>query len=312
MLYAYDSSREYNPAPHLGRIEAPVVCDQLGRRPGESAGAGVLEREIKQVKRGRFILIPTSEKTRGHGTHSMPAIWGEYLGSVAAGIGRRRARRCGYGIRSSHFGAVRRRRSTVSKLKPQKALSRWRSRAAGASGADRFYHLVETGFYDDSRFYRVIRAASRSFGIPGAPGIAASGETSGSRTTVRASNVRGSFAYAMTGPSARTTQIYINTGDQSRQDGDGFAPIGKVIEGMEVVDNLYSGYGENSGGGMRAGRQGKLFGEGNAYLDSEFPLLDRLVRARIVRLGRARRRTNPAARRPPPISNQVACSGVCS
>ena len=86
----------------------------------------------------------------------------------------------------------------------------------------------------------------------------------------------------MTGPDARTTQIYINTGDQSRQDADGFAPFGKVVEGMDVVDSLYSEYAENSGGGMRAGRQGKLFEEGNVYLDREFPLLDKLIRATIL------------------------------
>jgi homoserine O-acetyltransferase len=86
----------------------------------------------------------------------------------------------------------------------------------------------------------------------------------------------------MTGPDARTTQIYINTGDQSRQDADGFAPFGKVVEGMAVVDRIYQEYGENSGGGMRAGRQGKLFEEGNAYLDREFPLLDKLLKATIV------------------------------
>ena len=86
----------------------------------------------------------------------------------------------------------------------------------------------------------------------------------------------------MTGPNARTTQIYINVTDQPRQDAGGFAPFGKVVEGMEVVDKLYSGYGETSGGGMRGGKQGKLFEEGNAYLDRGFPLLDKLLRARIT------------------------------
>ncbi len=85
----------------------------------------------------------------------------------------------------------------------------------------------------------------------------------------------------MTGPDTRTTQIYINTGDQSRLDAEGFAPFGRVIVGMEVVNKLYPGYGEKSGGGMRGGKQGKLFEEGNAYLDREFPLLDKLVRARL-------------------------------
>jgi homoserine O-acetyltransferase len=87
----------------------------------------------------------------------------------------------------------------------------------------------------------------------------------------------------MTGPDARTTQIYINISDQLQQDAQGFAPFGKVVEGMDVVDRLYSGYGEQSGSGMRAGRQGKLFEEGNAYLDREFPMLDKLIRARLIR-----------------------------
>jgi homoserine O-acetyltransferase len=86
----------------------------------------------------------------------------------------------------------------------------------------------------------------------------------------------------MTGPNARTTQLYINLVDNSRLDAEGFAPIGRVVEGMEIVDQLYAGYGEESGGGMRAGKQGRLFEEGNAYLDREFPKLDRLNRARII------------------------------
>jgi cyclophilin family peptidyl-prolyl cis-trans isomerase len=94
--------------------------------------------------------------------------------------------------------------------------------------------------------------------------------------------VRGTFAFAMTGPDTRITQIYINTGDQSRLDSEGFAPLGKVIAGMDVVNKLYSRYGEQSGGGMRGGKQGKLFEEGNAYLDREFPLLDKLQRARVI------------------------------
>src|SRR5437660_10835427 len=73
-----------------------------------------------------------------------------------------------------------------------------------------------------------------------------------------------------------------NTGDQSRLDAMGFAPFGKVVEGMSVIDKLYAGYGETSGGGMRAGHQGKLFEEGNAYLDRDFHLLDRLGRAEII------------------------------
>jgi cyclophilin family peptidyl-prolyl cis-trans isomerase len=157
------------------------------------------------------------------------------------------------------------------------------TRALAPRGADRFYHLVETGFYDDSRFFRVIAGRFAQFGIPGNPAIASTWRNqSFPDDPVRASNTRGTFAYAMTGPNARTTQIYINTSDQLQQDAQGFAPFGKVVEGMDVVDRLYSGYGEQSGSGMRAGRQGKLFEEGNAYLDREFPMLDKLIRARLI------------------------------
>jgi cyclophilin family peptidyl-prolyl cis-trans isomerase len=157
------------------------------------------------------------------------------------------------------------------------------NRALAPLGADRFYHLVEAGFYDDSRFYRVIAGRFAQFGIAGNPQIAQIWRSeSFPDDPVRARNIRGTFAFAMTGPNARTTQIYINVADQPRQDADGFAPFGKVVEGMDVVDNLYSGYGETSGGGMRGGKQGKLFEEGNAYLDREFPLLDKLQRARLT------------------------------
>jgi homoserine O-acetyltransferase len=85
----------------------------------------------------------------------------------------------------------------------------------------------------------------------------------------------------MTGPNTRTTQIYICKVDMASQDGDGFAPLGEVVAGMEVVDGMYPGYGENAGGGMRGGKQGRIFEEGNAHLDRDFPKLDRLLRARI-------------------------------
>jgi cyclophilin family peptidyl-prolyl cis-trans isomerase len=157
------------------------------------------------------------------------------------------------------------------------------TRALAPRGADRFYHLVEVGFYNDSRFYRVITGRFAQFGIAGDPAIAKIWQNERfPDDPVKDTNVRGTFAFAMTGPDARTTQIYVNTGDQSRLDAMGFAPFGKVVEGMDVVDSLYAGYAEQSGGGMRAGHQGKLFDEGNAYLDREFPLLDKLLRAEIV------------------------------
>ena len=122
------------------------------------------------------------------------------------------------------------------------------------------------------------------FGIAGDPKLAAVWrDVTIPPDPERASNVRGAFAFAMITPEARTTQIFIATGDMTQQDGTGFGPFGKVVEGLDVLEKLYSGYGERSGGGMRAGRQAKLFEEGNPYLDREFPQLDRLVRARIVK-----------------------------
>jgi peptidyl-prolyl cis-trans isomerase A (cyclophilin A) len=151
-------------------------------------------------------------------------------------------------------------------------------------GAARFHELVESRYFDDSRFFRVVAGKWAQFGIAGDPKIAQAWRNRTiSDDPLRQSNTPGCVAFAMTGPDARTTQIYINLGDNSQQqDPQGFAPFGKVIEGMDAVRRLNSEYGENSGGGMRAGKQAKLFEEGNAYLDREFPKLDKLIRARII------------------------------
>jgi len=157
------------------------------------------------------------------------------------------------------------------------------SRAWAPLGADRFYNLVRAGFYDDSRFFRVVPDFIAQFGIPGDPAVT---RVWMDRTfpddPERERNLRGTVAFAMKGPNDRRTQLYINLRDNARNDGRGFAMIGRVIEGMAVVDSLYSGYGEDSGGGMRAGRQQRLLEEGNTYLDRAFPRLDRIVRATIV------------------------------
>lgn len=149
-------------------------------------------------------------------------------------------------------------------------------------GVDRFYNLARAGFFNDSRFFRVRAGFIAQFGIPGDPAIAAVWKNQTiPDDTIRQSNTRSFVSYAMTGPNARTTQLFINLADNSRLDAEGFAPIGRVIEGMEIVDQLYAGYGEDAGGGMRGGKQGKIFVGGNAYLDREFPNLDRLRRARV-------------------------------
>jgi peptidyl-prolyl cis-trans isomerase A (cyclophilin A) len=147
-------------------------------------------------------------------------------------------------------------------------------------GVDRFFDLVRARLFDDSRFFRVRAGFIVQFGIAGDPAVATRWkEKTIADDPVRESNTRGLVTYAMTGPDARTTQLFINLGDNSRLDREGFAPIGRVIEGMPIVDQLYAGYGEEAGGGMRGGKQEKLFAEGNRYLDREFPKLDKILKA---------------------------------
>ena len=151
-------------------------------------------------------------------------------------------------------------------------------------GTDRFYNLVRSGFFDDSRFFRVRAGFIAQFGIAGDPRLAQLWRTETiPDDPVRESNVRGIVAYAMTGRNARTTQLFINLADNTKLDAQGFAPIGRVISGMETVDQLYSGYGEDAGGGMRGGKQDKIFSEGNAGLDRNFPQLDKIIRAVVPR-----------------------------
>ncbi len=159
-------------------------------------------------------------------------------------------------------------------------------RALAPHGADRFYELVRSGFYDDSRIFRVRAGFIAQFGIAGDPAVEARWQ---SKTIpddpVRASNVRGTIAYAMTAPHTRATQVYINLGDNSRLDAQGFAPFGRVIEGMDVVDRFYSGYGEAAGGGMRGGKQEPVMRGGNRYLDQAFPRLDHIATATLTGFG---------------------------
>ena len=150
-------------------------------------------------------------------------------------------------------------------------------------GAERFLELVRSKFFDDSRFFRVREKYIAQFGIAGDPAVTR--KWAGREfpdDSVRTSNVRGTFAFAMTGPNLRNTQIYINLVDNKQLDAQGFSPIGRVVEGMDVVDQIYSGYGEDAGGGLRLGKQQKMLEEGNWHLDAQFPKLDRLVRATVV------------------------------
>lgn len=151
-------------------------------------------------------------------------------------------------------------------------------------GADRFYNLIRLGYYDDTRFHRVVPGYIVQFGLHGDPRVNAAWlHRQLQDDPPRGSNVRGTFAFAKTPePNTRNTQIYINLGDNTRNDAEPFSLFGRVVTGMEVVDSLYSGYGESSGSGVRHGRQGPIIEGGNEYLDREFPLLDQLIRARIL------------------------------
>src|SRR5262245_4698836 len=154
----------------------------------------------------------------------------------------------------------------------------------GPIGADRLYNLARLGYYDDARFHRVNRNYIAQFGLHGDSAVNAAWKTQYlPDDPPRSTNTRGTFAFAMKGqPNTRNTQIYINLADNSRNNAEAFTVLGSVIEGMDVVDSLYSGYGETSGAGMRQGRQGPLEAGGNAYMDREFPLLDRILRVTVA------------------------------
>ena len=151
-------------------------------------------------------------------------------------------------------------------------------------GVDRFFNLVRLGYYDDTRFHRVREGYIAQFGLHGDPRVNAVWlNRQIPDDPAHGSNVRGTMAFAMSlEPGTRNTQVYINLADNIRNDAEPFALFGRVVEGMDVMDRLYSGYGERSGSGVRHGRQGPIVEGGNEYLDREFPLLDRILRAAIV------------------------------
>src|SRR5437667_252157 len=154
-------------------------------------------------------------------------------------------------------------------------------RAWAPHGADRFYNLVRSGFYDGVRFFRVIPGFMAQFGIHGDTGVTTAWRV---RTIpddpVRHNNLRGMVTYATAGPGTRTTQIFINYRDNIRLDASGFAPFGQVVEGMEVVDALYGGYGEGAPNG-RGPDQFRVNVEGEKYLARQFPKLDKINKATV-------------------------------
>lgn len=156
-------------------------------------------------------------------------------------------------------------------------------RSLSPNGADRFYNLVRSGYYDGVRFFRVIDGFMAQFGMHGDPQVTAAWRAAPiGDDSVRASNTRGMVTFAMTNqPNSRTTQVFINYRDNSNLDAMGFAPFGEVVEGLDVVDQLYSGYGEGAPGGSGPS-QAQIEAQGNEYLAEEFPELDYIEQATIV------------------------------
>jgi peptidyl-prolyl cis-trans isomerase A (cyclophilin A) len=155
-------------------------------------------------------------------------------------------------------------------------------RAWAPRGADHFHGLVKTGFYDGARFFRVLRNFVVQFGINGDPSVNRLWNTGALRDDpVKESNVAGTVTYAHAGPNSRTTQLFINMRDNSiALDGEGFAPIGRVISGMQFVEILYDGYGEMAPRGP--GPDPRLIEtQGNDYLTEKFPRLDFIRKATV-------------------------------
>jgi len=145
-------------------------------------------------------------------------------------------------------------------------------RAWAPRGADRFYNLVKLGFFDDTRFFRVLPGFVAQFGLHGNPKVNAAWREAEIEDDPPAKpNERGTIAFAKAGPNSRTTQVFFNLGDNEALD-KGFAPFGRVVEGIDVLDELHGGHRDRPD-------QNSIQHEGNAYLDREFPKLDAIRRA---------------------------------
>lgn len=143
-------------------------------------------------------------------------------------------------------------------------------------GADRFYTLIKSGIFDGARFFRIVPDFVVQFGIPGDPNVAREWRAARIKDDpVRQSNTKGMVTFATSGPNTRTSQVFISLADNNFLDRQGFAPFGKVVEGMDVVEGFHAGYGESPD-------QGRIQTEGNAYLEKQFPKLDHIVRATVA------------------------------
>ena len=155
------------------------------------------------------------------------------------------------------------------------------NRAWAPVGADRFYNLVKHHFYDEASFFRVLPGFVVQFGLSANPQVSKVWQDATIKDDrVTQSNKPGFLTFAMAGPNTRTTQIFINLGDNAQLDSMGFAPFGQVTSGMDVVQKLYSGYGEGAPSG-RGPDQGAITTQGKEYLDKNFPNLDSIKSATI-------------------------------
>ena len=143
-------------------------------------------------------------------------------------------------------------------------------------GADRFYNLVQSGYFNGGRFFRVVPGFVIQFGLSADPAVTAAWKNTNLQDDpVRRSNGRGFLSFATSGPNTRTTQLFINVGENMRLDQMGFSPFGLVTEGMEAVDKITAEYGESP-------QQPEIEQKGEAYLQENFPKLDKITKASIL------------------------------
>jgi peptidyl-prolyl cis-trans isomerase A (cyclophilin A) len=157
------------------------------------------------------------------------------------------------------------------------------TRAWAPKGADRFYRLVTEGYFKDIRFFRVLPGFMAQFGMSGNPALTAKMDSLRiPDDPVTQSNKRGMVTFATAGPNTRSSQFFINYGDNASLDSQGFSPFGRVVDGMKVVDALYGGYGEGAPNGAGPS-QDSIRTRGNEYLQRTFPKLDYIKSATIVK-----------------------------